>query len=85
MVYLLKLDIVLRADHQLDRTMKLNVDVLLVICRHCDTTTQSRMMKTCRLLNREGARYLLDDADITLEKQLPSFLLFMLVFSILFI
>lgn len=57
----------------------LNFDILLHIVFLADTATQSRMMKTCRLLYRNGAREVLRKPHISIytEKRLISFLRFM--------
>ncbi|RPD70298.1 hypothetical protein L226DRAFT_616192 [Lentinus tigrinus ALCF2SS1-7] len=57
---------------------ELNVDVLLIILSFAPKQTQSRMMKTCRVLYLEGARKLLKyPVMLEGETQLLSFLLFM--------
>ena len=57
----------------------MNLDVLLQIAALAEKTTQSRMMKTCRILNKEGARKLLkEEVWLTSERHLASFILFML-------
>ena len=58
---------------------KLNLDVLLQIAALAEKTTQSHIMKTCRILNKEGARELLkEQVWLNSERQLVSFVLFML-------
>ncbi|RPD55159.1 hypothetical protein L227DRAFT_579974 [Lentinus tigrinus ALCF2SS1-6] len=57
----------------------LNFDVLLHIVSLAEMDTQSRVMKTCKALYRNGARELLRGEDVCIytDKRLLSFLLFM--------
>ena len=59
---------------------KLNLDVLLMIMAASSALkTQSRMMRTCSMLRRAGARILLKDRDIEIREdtKYDSFFLFM--------
>ncbi len=56
----------------------MNLDVLLMILSLADRRAQSRMMKTCRILCREGARHLLEkEVQLSRQTRLVSFVLFM--------
>ncbi|KAI0688366.1 hypothetical protein C8T65DRAFT_674554 [Cerioporus squamosus] len=58
---------------------RLNLDTLLEICCFAELSTQSQIMKTCRVLYREGGKQLVrrNQASIRTEVQLESFLSFM--------
>ncbi|RPD55146.1 hypothetical protein L227DRAFT_615621 [Lentinus tigrinus ALCF2SS1-6] len=63
-----------------DPRPKLNLDVLLHIITFAEITVQSRMMKTCHALYRQGARHLLRQNSHwhSTERKLVSFILFLL-------
>ncbi len=68
-----------RSPNRSLRRTSSDVDVLLEILSFADRTTGSRIMKTCRVLYREGARPLLKQHRVCLhggEAQLVSFLRF---------
>ncbi|TFK85869.1 hypothetical protein K466DRAFT_664186 [Polyporus arcularius HHB13444] len=58
---------------------RLNLDALLEILCLADLSTQSQIMKTCRVLYREGGKQLLRSNEVSIhtEMQLASFLSFM--------
>ncbi len=58
--------------------VNLNVDILHRVMASSTRITVSHVMRTCRTLNHEGARYLLNrDPYLTTAKQATSFLLFL--------
>lgn len=65
------------AGNEASDGIRLNVDVMDVIMSHSDRETVSRLMKTCRNLNREGARYLLtEDPSLNNPSQVVSLVRF---------
>ncbi len=63
----------------MDITRELNYDILHLIMSLCQRHEISTMMKTCRLLNLQGAKLLLSDfVTLDTEKDITSFIAFML-------
>ena len=57
----------------------LNCDILLQLLSHCGRREVSAMMKTCKLLHREGAQFLLKDCiSLRSAKAIRSFVMFMI-------
>ncbi|KAM5538657.1 hypothetical protein V8D89_007686 [Ganoderma adspersum] len=63
----------------MDSSVNLNIDILHLILDRSDQNTVSKIMKTCRFLNREGVKYLLSTIPtISNESEALSFLQFVL-------